>query len=343
MDALPWAIAGDFLPLLTLGIVFVILLPSGLYRQHMQSSEVFVKRPYNTESLLADALNAKYKVLIDSDSLLSSYSYQPSAYFQSFHMGTPTLRDKRSVGHTSIMLFMAVILHRTFDVIISYFNGDISSPIAAVTLIITIVTVYLGIIMMGSLKDDDACCATVYFNATEKNWVTSSDVALFASSERMEISVKWSVEMLFLVVFGLYSWGRAPLAPLYLEPMIEIFRTKAMPGIEVILVISKTTEIAIFCCMHISLLMKTVKKRRRTVPTIEVQLAQAASDKDVDNADILNFDVGKVIRMFVNDVAKEFPSSCKTWMANTGAYYDFAIAGKHGGLVYGRMRASAMS
>ncbi|KAK9483813.1 hypothetical protein V1527DRAFT_498078 [Lipomyces starkeyi] len=303
MDALLREIAGP------LGIAFVILFPSGLYlglyRQHMQSSEVFVKRPYNTESLLADALNAKYQVLIDSDSLLSSYSYKPSAYFQSFHMRTPTLRDKRVFVHTSIMLFIAVIVHRGLSVIISYFEGDISSPIAGVTLIITIISVYLGIIMMGSLKDDDACCATVYFNATDKNWVTSSDFALFASLERMEIPIKWSVEML---------------APSNLAPMIEIYRTKAMPGIKVIL---GTIEIALCGGLHI---------QRRTVPTIEVQLAQAASDKDVDNADILNFDVGKVIRMFVNDVAKD-----------TGAYYDFAIAGKHGGLVYGRMRASAMS
>jgi hypothetical protein len=89
--------------------------------------------------------------------------------------------------------------------------------------------------------------------------------------------------------------------------------------------------------------VQVIRARRRAVPTIEVQLAQAASDKDVDNTHILNFDVGKIIRKFANDVAKEFASSGKKWMTDSGAYYDFAITGEHGGLVYGRMRAGGVS
>ncbi|KAK9353625.1 hypothetical protein V1505DRAFT_368180 [Lipomyces doorenjongii] len=52
----------------------------------------------------------------------------------------------------------------------------------------------------GFFQIDDAGCATVYFNSTEKNWVTSSGFALFTSFtswERMEILIKWSGEMLF--------------------------------------------------------------------------------------------------------------------------------------------------
>ncbi|KAK9326839.1 hypothetical protein V1520DRAFT_350380 [Lipomyces starkeyi] len=314
---------------------------TGICRRYLKSSATFVKRPYNTESLLSDVLNAKYKALLDSDSVVALYSYKPLKYFQYVVIATRPGDRRAVVVCGSIMVWMAHIAHSGLDLAISYFDGDYSSPIAAVALIITIISVYLGITMMSSLKEYDAGCVTVYFNATEKNWVTTSDIALFDSSESMEIPIKWSVEMLVQAVMGLCSWGRA-LSDL--APMIEVYRTKAMPDIAMIL---GSILNAIYCYWHVANLGQVIRARRRAVPTIEVQLAQADSDKDVDNADILNFDVGKIIRKFANDVAndvaKEFANSGKNWMADSGVYYDFAITGEHGGLVYGRMRAGGGS
>ncbi|KAK9482206.1 hypothetical protein V1527DRAFT_35492 [Lipomyces starkeyi] len=309
---------------------------TGICRRHLKSSAIFVKRPYNTESPLSDVLNAKYKVLMDSDGVVSLYSYKPSAYFQYVVIASRHGDRREVVVYGSIMIWMANIARSGLNLIIDYSEGDYR--IAAVALIITIIfCLYLGITMMSSLKGYDAGCVTVYFNATEKNWVTTSDFALFDSSESMEIPVKWSVEMLVQAVIGLCSWGRA-LSDLAL--MIEVYRTKAMPDISMIL---GSILNAMYCYWHVASLVQVIRARRRAVLTIEVQLAQAATDKNVDNADILNCDVGKVIRKFANDVAKEFASSGKKWMADSGVYYDFAITGEHGALVYGRMRASGIS
>ncbi|KAK9344089.1 hypothetical protein V1522DRAFT_191494 [Lipomyces starkeyi] len=322
-----WGTAGGIAFMATLHFVQVVL-PSGLCQRQLKSSEIFVKRPYNTESL-SDVLRATYKVLIEGDGLLSSYSYQNSPHYQSVAIATGNPRQK-NYGLYVTVLFMAALAMGLLAQIVSYAEGDNSFRIAATALIFTI-GLYIGIIMKGSFKEDDAG-ATVYFN-TETNWVTSADFAVFDSSERMEIPIKWSVETLFLVVLGLFVWSNMLSS---LAPMIEVYRTKAIPGIFNILQAIFTT---LSCGFYIVFLVLIVKTRRRTVPTIEVQLAQAVSDKGVDIADILKFDIQKVIRKFANDIAK----GCgKKWTASAGAYYNFAIAGEQGGLVYGRMRARGL-
>ncbi|KAK9326838.1 hypothetical protein V1520DRAFT_350379 [Lipomyces starkeyi] len=306
-----WGTAGGIAFAATWHFVQVVL-PSGLCQRQLKSSKIFVKGPYNTESL-SDALRATYKVLIEGDGLLSSYSYQNSPHYQSAAIATGNPRQK-NYGLYGTVLFMAALATSLLAQIVSYVEGDNSFRIVATALIFTI-SLYIGIIMKGSFKEDDAGCATVYFNATETNWVTSSDFAIFDSSERMEIPITWSVETLFLVVLGLFVWSNM------LSNLAEVYRTKAILGIFKIV---QAILMALSCGCYIVFLVLIVMTRRRTVPTIEVQLAQAVSDNGVDIADILKFDIRKVIRKFASDVAKEFASSGKNWMADSGVYYDFA-------------------
>ncbi|KAK9358038.1 hypothetical protein V1504DRAFT_462390 [Lipomyces starkeyi] len=333
-----WGTAGGIAFMATMHFVQVVL-PSGLCQRQLKSSEIFVKRPYNIESLL-DALRATYKVLIEGDGLLSSYSYQSSPHFQSVAIATGNPRQNNYELYGTVLL-MAGQAMGLLAQIVSYADGDKCFGIAATASIFTLLCLCIGIIMKGSFKKDDAGCATVYFNATETNWVTPSDFALFDASESTEIPIKWSVETLFLVVFGLFVWRTL------LSNVASMIRNGRDGGhkesMSDLSLIFWTIWMTILCCLHIAVLVLTVEMRRRTVSSIEVQLPQAASDKDVENADILKFDVGKVIRKFADDVAKEFASSGKKWMADSGVYYDFAITGEHGGLVYGRMRARGIS
>ncbi|KAK9233949.1 hypothetical protein V1525DRAFT_414731 [Lipomyces kononenkoae] len=311
----------------------MIALPSGLCQRHLKSSEIFVRRHDNTESL-SDALRDTYKVFIESDGLLSSYSYQNSAHFQSVAIAAGNPQQKKSLLYTTV-LFMAGQVMGLLELLSS--DAENANRFRTGGLLI-IICLYMGFIIQGTFKEDDAGCATVYFNATETNLVTSSDFALFASSERTEILIKWSVETLLLVVSGLFVWSSM------LSNVATMIRNGGIGSRKMSLrnwfLIFWAIVIAIFCCIHIAILVQITKTRKLTVPSIEVQLAQAASDKDIGNADIIKFDVGKIIRKFANDVAKEFASSGKKWMADSGVYYDFAITGRHGGLVYGRMRAS---
>ncbi|KAK9372642.1 uncharacterized protein V1513DRAFT_481087 [Lipomyces chichibuensis] len=276
-----WETAGAMAPLATVYFVQIVL-GSGLRQRHVKSSEVFVKRPYNTESL-SDALSATYKFSIESDGLLSSYSYQKLPPFQYVVIATPPTQTKYMIKNV-IVLFAAVQAHWSVDQLVSYAEGGNSLRIAALSLLFSI-SLFMIIIMKGSFKEDDAGCAT--------------------------IPIKWSGEMLVLVVISIFF--RKVLLSM-LAPMIEVYRIKAIPSI---LKIVQAIFMAPFCCIYVALLVQIVKTRRHTVPTIEVQLAQAASDKDVENTDILKFDVGKVIRKFANDVAKEFASSGKKWIADS--------------------------
>ncbi|KAK9376448.1 uncharacterized protein V1513DRAFT_438688 [Lipomyces chichibuensis] len=324
-----WETAGAIASMATIHSIIVVL-TSGLRQRHLKSSEIFVKGPHNTESLSA-AVSTTYKVLIESDGLLSSYSYQNSPHFQHVTIATPRPHTKYAIY--TVVLFMAGQVMRLLAQIVSYDELDNRAFRIAATAMIFSITLYIGIIIKGFFKKDDACRATVYFNATETNWVTSSDFAVFASSEWMEVPIKWSGEMLVLVVNGI-SVSNSVLSIFAL--MIEVYRIRAMPSM---LKIMHSIFMALICCAYVVFLVKIVKMRRRTVPNIEVQIAQAVSGKDVENADILKFDVGSVIRKFANDVAKEFLCSGEKWMADSGVYYDFAITGEHGRLVYGRIRA----
>ncbi|KAK9350626.1 hypothetical protein V1523DRAFT_419210 [Lipomyces doorenjongii] len=179
-----------------------VYLASGLCQRRLKSSDIFIKGPYNTESL-SDALRATYKVLIESDDPLSSYSYQSSPHFRSAAIASRTPGQKKLWLFTTV-LFMTGQGFHTLALIAESDNGF---RIPALALHFTIICLYIWIIMTCSLKEDDAGRATVYFNATEKIWVTSSDFALFTSWERMEIPIKWSGELLFLVASGLFAWS----------------------------------------------------------------------------------------------------------------------------------------
>ncbi|KAK9327217.1 hypothetical protein V1520DRAFT_349407 [Lipomyces starkeyi] len=306
------------------------------YRRNLKSSEIFVKSLYTTESLLSDALRTKYKVLIDGDGLLCVYSYENSPYIQSVVIGTRTRRQKRLEIFGSATL---MVLYTLFGllVMISYGAGDSSFIIAAVGMTFTISCIFLGFYPLKSSFKKETGVATVYFNATEENWVTLSDLALFNSSDRIEVAIKWPGELFSQIVnLWLHTWVSA-LSIILNEGGGR--RKKDKP--EMVTIIFS----AIACCAQIASQMLFVRRMRRTVPVVEVQFAQAVNEKDADtaaDADLLRFDVEKIARKFANDVAKEFGSSGNKWMAGSGVYYDFAIAGEHSGLVYGRMRAGGI-
>ncbi|KAK9483810.1 hypothetical protein V1527DRAFT_242657 [Lipomyces starkeyi] len=221
-------------------------------------------------------------------------------------------------------------------VMISHGTGDSSFVMGAVSMIFTISCIFLGIYLWKSYFKKEAGGATVYFNTAEENWVTSSDLALFNSSDRIEVAINWSGEVISQVVnLWLFVWGSA-LSMILNEGEGRLQEEKPGP---VTIIFS-----AIACCVYIASLLLFVWWMRRTVPVVEVQFAQAVSEKDADNADadILQFDLGKVARKFANDIAKEFGSSGTKWTAGSGVYYDFAIVGEHGRLVYGRMRAGGL-
>ncbi|KAK9349841.1 hypothetical protein V1523DRAFT_139692 [Lipomyces doorenjongii] len=297
-----------------------------LYRRRLKTSEVFVKSISATESLLSDALRRKYKVSIDGDGLFSAYSYQNSPYIQSVVIGTRTHAQKRLAIFGSAML---MVLYTLFGllVIISYGAGDSSVIIAAVCMIFTISCIFLGIYLLKSCFKKEAGGATVYFNAAEENWVPSSELALFNLKETMEVTITWNGELISQVLnCWLVTWSSA----LSIINEAEGLHKEEKPG--------TATRIfnAIACCAQSASAVLFVWHMKRTVPVVKMQFAQAVSEKD---AEILQFDVGKVAIKFANDIAKELG---KKWTASAGVYYDFAIAGAHGGLVHGRMWAGGL-
>ncbi|KAK9247931.1 hypothetical protein V1506DRAFT_531074 [Lipomyces tetrasporus] len=315
------------------------------YRRRLKSSAIFVKSLYTTESLLSDALRTKYKVFIDGDGLVSAISYENSPYIQSFVIPrTPGQKRWSAIIGSAIFL----VLYTLFGlvVIISYGAGDSSFIIATVGMIFSISCIFLGIYLLKSSFKNEAGGVTVYFNATEENWVTSSDLALFNSSDRIEVAIKWPSELFsqilnaWLHVCGsglsiILNEGRRKRNNGMVTIIFSAIAKKKKPGM-VTIILS-----AISCCAQIVSVMQPAKFvwwMRRTVPVVEVQFAQAVSEKDAD-ADILQFDVGKVATKFAHDIVKEFG---KNWTASAGVYTDFALAGEHGGLVYGRIRAGGL-
>ncbi|KAK9243181.1 hypothetical protein V1506DRAFT_568578 [Lipomyces tetrasporus] len=272
-----------------------------------KASEILLKEREgdSTESLLSDALSAKYKVSITTDSLVSSHSYQNSPYDPSVLIRTRPPGQKRTVpyGWALIILNYAMIGGQA---VVSYVYGKMSfltTSVLCVTasfLAVLIFFVVTTTAMKSSFKEDDAACITVYFNTTNENWAASSDSALFNSSERMEIAIKESL------------------------PDIMIMVSTAMS------VLSQFFSVAIL-----------VRVIRRSASSVDVQFAHPVNAKDAGNADAVKFDARKVVRKFADDIAKAFPNSGKGCPTDAGVYYDFAISGKDGGLVYGRIRASA--
>ncbi|ODQ74194.1 hypothetical protein LIPSTDRAFT_69766, partial [Lipomyces starkeyi NRRL Y-11557] len=287
--------------------------------RHLKSSEVFVKGPYNTESLLADAASAKYKVHIGHDARLSSCSYTLSPYIPSVLIPSRTSRQKRKVLYGSVYFvavygLLSIVL--VWGAVGSYVNVDNSIPVDAVWSLslgaiadcaIALVCLLLGIATVkSSFKEDDASCATVYFNSSEENWAESSEIALFNSSEKIEISISYVQELVYISL-PMFIFG-SPL--LYIGAISRFLLTG---------------------------LVKTIRKGRQLfISTVEVQLARPVDLECTEKPDVLKFDVKKVVRKFANDLVKNLGQK---WMACNGAYYYFIVAGEGGGLVYGRMSA----
>ncbi|KAK9316465.1 hypothetical protein V1524DRAFT_446325 [Lipomyces starkeyi] len=267
---------------------------------------------------LADAVSAKYKVHIEHDSPLSSCSYQPSPYIPSVLIPPRTSRQKRKVLYGSVYLvvtygLLSIVL--VWGVVGSYVNIDNSFPVDAVWSLsfgaiadgaFALVCLLLGIATMkSSFKEDDASCATIYFNSSEENWAESSEVALFNSSEKIEISVNWVKELLVYVSLGIFILG-SPLLYMCL-------------------------------CGYLMVLVMMIRiKRQLFISTVEGQLARAVNLECTEKADVLKINVKKVVGKFANDLVKDLGQK---WMARNGSYYYFVIAGEEGGLVYGRISA----
>ncbi|KAK9357687.1 hypothetical protein V1504DRAFT_413890 [Lipomyces starkeyi] len=296
--------------------------------RHLKSSAAFVKGPYNTESLLADAASAKYKIRIEHDSPISSCSYTPSPYIPSVLIPPRTSRQKRKVLYGSVCFVVAyglLSIVLVWGAVGSYVNVNNSFPVDAVWSLsfgaIALVCLLLAIATMkSSSKEDDASCATVYFNSSEKNWAESSEVALFDSSEKIEISINFVQELVYISL---------PMF-IFISPLLYI------GTISHFLQVSGT--VMYLQCLYRLLtgLVKTIRMTRQLfISTVEVQLARSVSR--TEKVDVLKFDVKKVVRKFANDLVKK--NLGQNWMASNGAYYHFIIAGEEGGLVYGRMSA----
>ncbi|KAJ8101639.1 hypothetical protein POJ06DRAFT_68293 [Lipomyces tetrasporus] len=318
---------------------------TGSCRRHLKSSEVSVKGPYTAQCLLSDALSSKYQVSINSDSLLSSFSYQNSPYFASLLTGTRTPGQKKKVlfdAAWSIAWCLMVGLPAP-AVISGYAEGDISflisTVLSVIMLILITISLFIGIVTLkSSFKEEDVACATVYLNTTEENWMASSELALFNPADRIQIAIKWSKEVLL--------YGPC-ICALFLSGLSQVIFNEGDGHHKVTLSlmssIISTIVLALANCFGVVLLVLLVRMIRRSVPTVEVQLAQAVSKEEADNLDMLEFDIGKVVRKFANDIAKDFASNGNKWTPSAGGYYDFAIAGVDGGLVYGRMKARRIS
>ncbi|KAK9241836.1 hypothetical protein V1506DRAFT_444819, partial [Lipomyces tetrasporus] len=149
---------------------------------------------------------------------------------------------------------------------------------------------FIGIVTLNSsIEEEDVACATVYVNTTEENWVASSELALFNPADRIQIAIKWTNEGFSQVIF---NEGEG-----HQNTMFHI------------LTIISTMLLAIASCCGVVFLVLAVRMMRRTVSTVEVQLAQVLSKDEADNVDMLEFDIGKVVRMFANDIAKDFANN----------------------------------
>ncbi|KAK9248032.1 hypothetical protein V1506DRAFT_551901 [Lipomyces tetrasporus] len=284
----------------------LFFLPRPSFR-HLKSSAAFVKRTDSTESLLADAVSAKYKVHIEHDSPLSSCSYMPSPYIPSLLIPPRTSRQKRMDFVVACCLLSIVLV---WGAVKSYVNVDNSGH--------ALVCLLLGV--KRSFKEDDVSCATVYFNCSKENWAESSEVASFNSSEKIEISINWVQDLLLLVLFGIWQCGGPLLTMVY-----GIFRAIQLRDTAMsVIFYFGTAMIFVLLCSYLVIAVMGFRTRRQSISTVE-------------KADVLKFDVKKVVRKFAQDLAKDLGP--KWWIARDGAYLYFIIFGEDLGLVYGRMSA----
>ncbi|KAK9362841.1 hypothetical protein V1504DRAFT_447627 [Lipomyces starkeyi] len=148
--------------------------------------------------------------------------------------------------------------------------------------------------MKSSFKEDDASCATVYFSTSEENWAESSEIALFNSSEKIEISVNLVQELLVYVSLGIFIFG-SPL--LY---MVDTFCEKKRDRETAIspFLLGFGTGMYVWCLWwYLTGQVMMIRMRRQLfVSTVKVQLARPVNLKGTEKADVLKFDIKKVVR-----------------------------------------------
>ncbi|KAK9426936.1 hypothetical protein V1505DRAFT_402818 [Lipomyces doorenjongii] len=282
--------------------------------QRVESSAVFVKSPYTTEIRLSEALGTKYNACMNTDALLASCSYQPSPCKSSAPVRTRTPEETRKF-RSGLAILMAgyglnsmILACRALE---RYVDGDEFFMVEA-SCFVSSLSSFLAFLFAHTanvknlFRRNDALRATVYFNTDDENWVKSLVAKTFNSSERGSFDQ-----------MGCYC---------------------ALPRIGINLVFILLLS-GMYCDIR---QMRTsqqdyLQDDKTSVSTLEVQLAQSVRDKDAERADVLKFDVAKVVQLFANDMsANDIVNSRKS-------YCHFIITEPEGAIVYGRLRAKGIS
>ncbi|KAK9312026.1 hypothetical protein V1524DRAFT_440575 [Lipomyces starkeyi] len=324
------------------GVFVFYFMPNLSQPQRVKSSAVLVKSPYITE-FLSDALSTKYDVCMNTDPLLYSYSYQPSSFYKSSALVRTRSPEETRKMRSGLAILMAgygvnsmILVCRALK---RYVDGDEAFMIEALSFICSLSSFLMFLFadiaaVKNIFKRNDALRATIYFNTEDENWVKLLDAKAFNSSEHLEVSSKWVALVL--------CQGLASICSLYII-VLECFAIGTMifdrgeAGSKVNLPLVCNVFNAAFACLALVNTTKTTFRMiRRSVPTLDVQLAQSVREKD---AEALKFDVAKVVQMFANDIANSGEKS----IASVGTYCDFIITEPEGALVYGRLRAKGIS
>ncbi|KAK9430953.1 hypothetical protein V1505DRAFT_369573 [Lipomyces doorenjongii] len=330
-----------FLSTVAVGVCVFYFMPNPSRPQRVESSAVFVKSPYTTEIRLSEALSTKYNVCMNADALLSSYSYQPSAYKSSALVRARTPEETRKFRSGLAILMAGYGLNSMIlacRALKRYVDGDEAFMIEVfyfVSSLLSFLTVFVADIatVKNLFRRNDALRATIYFNSEDEKWVKSLDAKTFNSSERLEVSIKWVA-----IVLGQGFASISFLFCFFLE-CIAIFDIGEGDSMVILPAVYCVFNAVFACVAFVNTTKTTFRMIRRSVSTLEVQLAQSVRDKDAERADVLKFDVAKVVKMFANDIANSSEKS----IARVDAYCDFIITEPEGAIVYGRLRAKGIS
>ncbi|KAK9327093.1 hypothetical protein V1520DRAFT_80710 [Lipomyces starkeyi] len=327
------------------GVCVFYFMPNLSQPQRVKSSAVLVKSTYITE-FLSDALSTKYDVCMNSDALLSSYSYQPSSWYKSsavVRIRSPEETRKMRSGYAILMAGYGVnSMILACRALKRYVDGDEAFIIEVVSFACSLSSFLLFLLadiatVKNLFKPNNALRATIYFNTEDENWVKSLDAKAFNSSEHLEVSTKWVAVALCL---GLASIAFLYIIVLACFAMRTVIFDKGEAGSKVNLPLVYNVFNAAFACLGLVNTTKTTFRMiRRSVSTLDVQLAQSVREKDAERSDALKFDVAKVVQMFANDIANSGEKS----IASVGTYCDFIITEPEGALVYGRLRGKGIS
>ncbi|KAK9352069.1 hypothetical protein V1523DRAFT_352150, partial [Lipomyces doorenjongii] len=255
--------------------------------QRVESSAVFVKSPYTTEIRLSEALGTKYNACMNTDALLSSCSYQPSPCKSSAPVRTRTPEETRKFRSGLAILMAGYGLNLMIlacGALERYVDGDEFFMVEA-SCFVSSLSSFLAFLFAHTanvknlFRRNDALLATVYFNTEDENWVKSLVAKTFNSSERGSF----------------YQMGCYCALP---RIGINLVFILLLSGICLLYII------AVFACVaFVNTIKTTFRMIRRSVSTLEVQLAQSVRDKDAERADVLKFDVAKVVQLFANDMS----------------------------------------